>query len=55
MKCKDLQPNLPSKLLFRIKREIKSFPDKKNLKKLIPTKPLLQEMLVDLFKKKKKE
>ena len=55
MKIKDLQPGLlyPAKLTFRIKGQIKSFPDKKKLKEFIITKPLLYEMLRDLFKKKK--
>ena len=46
MKSRDLQPRLlyPAKLLFRIERQIKSFPDKKNLKEFIIT-PLLYEML----------
>ena len=47
MKSRDLQPRLlcPAKLTFRIEGQIKSFPDKKNLKKFIITKPLLYEML----------
>ena len=51
MKSKDLQPRLfyPAKILFRIKRQIKSFPDKKNLKEFIITKPLLYEMLKGLI------
>ena len=55
MKSRDLQPRLlyPAKLTFRIKGQIKSFPDKKKLKEFIITKPLLYEMLRDLFKKKK--
>lgn len=32
-------------LLFRIKRHIKSFPDKKKLREFIITKPVLQEMI----------
>ena len=51
MKSRDLQPRLlyPAKLSFRTKGQIKSFPDKKNLKKFIVTKPLLQEMLKGLI------
>ena len=51
MKCKDLQPRLlyPAKLSFRIKRQIKSFPDKKKLKEFITTKPVLHEMLKSLL------
>ena len=43
MKSRDLQPNLlyPAKLSFRIKGQIKSFPDKKKLKEFIITKPSL--------------
>ena len=42
MKSRDLHPRLlyPAKLSFRIKGQIKSFPDKKNLKEFIITKPL---------------
>ena len=41
MKSKDLQPRLlyPAKLSFRIKGQIKSFPDKKKLKEFIITRP----------------
>ena len=55
MKSRDLQPRLfyPAKLSFRIRGQIKSFPDKKKLKEFIITKPLLQGMLEGLFKKKK--
>ena len=51
MKNKDLQPRLlfPAKLSFRIKGQIKSFPDKKKLKEFIITKPLLYEMLKGLI------
>ena len=40
---RDLQTRLlsPAKLLFRIERQVKSFPDKKKLKNFIITKPLL--------------
>ena len=46
MKNRDVQPRLfyPTKISFRIKGQIKSFPDKKTLKEFI-TKPLLYEML----------
>ena len=46
MKSRDLQPRLlsPAKLSFRIKGQIKNFPNKKKLKELIVTKPLLYEM-----------
>ena len=42
MKSRDLQPRLlyPARLSFRIEQQIKSFPDKKNLKEFIITKPL---------------
>ena len=42
-----------AKISFRIVDQIKSFPDKKKLKEFIITKPLLYEMLKNLFKKKK--
>ena len=56
MKSRDLQPRLlyPAKLPFRIKGQIKSFPDKKKLKEFIITKPLLYEMLKGLISEKKK-
>ena len=56
MKSGDLQPRLlyPEKLSFRIKGQIKSFPDKKKLKEFIITKPLLYEMLKGLISEKKK-
>ena len=46
MKSRDLQPILlyPANLSFRIEGQIKSFPDKKKLKRFITTKPLLYEM-----------
>ena len=42
MKGKDLPPRLlyPAKLSFRMKGQIKCFPDKVKLKKFIITKPL---------------
>ena len=51
MKSRDLQPRLlyPAKLSFRIKGQIKNFPDKKKLKEFIITKPLLYEMLKGLI------
>ena len=51
MKSKDLQPRLlyPAKLLFRIKGQIKSFPDKKKLKEFITSNPGLHEMLKGLL------
>ena len=47
MKSRDLQPRLlyPAKISFRIKGQIKSFPDKKKQKEFIIIKPLLCEML----------
>ena len=50
MKSRDLQRRLlyPAKLSFRIKGQIKSFPDKKKLKEFISTKPLLYEMVKGL-------
>ena len=49
-KSSDLEPRLfyPSKISFRIKGQIKSFSDKKELKKFIISKPLLYEMLKGL-------
>ena len=51
MKNRDVQPRLfyPTKISFRIKGQIKSFPDKKTLKEFIITKPLLYEMLKGLI------
>ena len=51
MKRKDLQPRLlyPAKLSFRIKGQIKSFPDRKKLQEFINTKPVLREMLKGLL------
>ena len=50
MKSRDLQPRLlyPAKLSFRIKEQIKSFPDKKKLKEFIITTPLSCKMLKGL-------
>ena len=55
MKTRDLQPRLlyPAKLSFRIKGQIKSFPDKKKLKEFIITKLLLYEMLKGLNVRKR--
>ena len=46
MKCKDLHPRLlyPAKLSFRMKGQIKCFPDKVKLKEFIITKPLLDPL-----------
>ena len=54
MKSRDLHPRLlyPAKLSFRIKGQIKKFPDKKKLKEFFITKPLLYELLRGLKKKK---
>ena len=51
MKSRGLQPRqlYLAKLLFRIKGQIKRFPDKKKLKEFIITKPLLYEMLKELI------
>ena len=47
IKSNDLQPTLlyPETLSFRIKGQIKSFPHKQKLEKLIITKSVLYEML----------
>ena len=39
----------PAKLSFKIEGQIKSSPDKKKLKELLITKPLLSEMLKGLI------
>ena len=51
MKGKDLHPRLlyPAKLSFRMKGQIKCFPEKVKLKEFIITKPLLYEMLKGLI------
>ena len=51
MKGKDLHPRLlyPAKLSFRMKVQIKCFPDKVRLKEFIITKSLLYEMLKGLI------
>ena len=45
MKSKDLQPRLiySAKLSFKIEGEIRSFPDKKILKEVFNTKPVVQK------------
>nr|KAF6435703.1 hypothetical protein HJG63_012461 [Rousettus aegyptiacus] len=55
MKTQDLQPRIlyPTKLLFRVEGQIKSFPDKNKLKKFINIKPLLQKMLEGLLSEEK--
>ena len=54
MKSKDPQPGLlySAKLSFRIKGQIKYFPDKVKLKEFIIIKPLLYEMLKGLIGEK---
>ena len=51
MKHRVLQPRLlyPAELSFRIEGQIKCFLDKKKLKEVIITKPLLYEMLKGLI------
>ena len=51
MKSRDLQTRVfyPAKISFRIKGQIKNFPDKEKLKEFIITEPLLQEMLKGLI------
>ena len=51
MKSKDLQPRLlyTARLSFKIKEEIRSFPDKKKLKEFVNTNQVLQQMLKSLF------
>ena len=51
MKSKDLQPRLlyPAKLSFRIKRQIKCFPDKVKPNKFIITETLIHKMLKGLI------
>ena len=47
MKSKDLLPRIisPARLSFKIEGEIRSFPDKEELKEFVNTKPILQQML----------
>ena len=51
VKSTDLQLRLlyPAKLSFRIKGQIKSFPDKKKLEEFITAKPVLYEILKGLL------
>ena len=52
MKSKDLHPRLlypPAKLSFRMKGQIKCFPNNVKLKELVITKPLLYEMFKGLI------
>ena len=51
LKSRDLQPSLlyPVQLSFRIEGQTKNFPNKKNLKEFIITKPLLYETLKGLI------
>ena len=51
MRTRGLQPRLlyPAKLSIKIEGQIKSFPDKRSLKKYTSTKPVLQEMLKGLL------
>ena len=55
IKSKDLPSTLlyPAKLSFRMEGQIKCFPNKVKLKEFIITKPLLHEMLKEVYKKKK--
>ena len=46
MKSNDVQPR---RLSFKIKEEIRSFPDKKKLKEFVNTKSVLQQMLKGLL------
>ena len=51
LKGKELQPRIlyPSRLSFKMKGEIKNFPDKQKLKEFVTKKPVLQEMLKGLI------
>ena len=51
MKGKNLPPRIlyPERLSFRFDGEIKSFPDKWELREFSTTKPALQQMLKDLL------
>ena len=51
MESKDLQPRLlyPVRVSFKIEGEIRSFPDKKNLKEFVNTKPVPQQMFKGLL------
>ena len=51
MKSKDIQPRLlyPARLSFKIKGEMRTFPDKKKPKEFVNTKPVLQQKLKGLL------
>ena len=51
MKGKNLKPRIlyPARLSFRFDGEIKSFPDKQKLREFSTIKPVLQQMLKELF------
>ena len=51
MKEKNLQPRIlyPARFSFRFDGEIKSFPEKQKLREFSTTKPVLQQMLKELF------
>ena len=51
MRTRGLQPRLlyPARLSIKREGQIKSFPDKRNLKEYTSTKPALQEMLKGLL------
>ena len=55
MKGKDLHPRLlyPAKLSFRMKGQIKCFPDKVKLKEFIITKPLLYDVEGNYLRKRR--
>ena len=52
-----MQPRLlyPARLSIKIEGQIKSFPDKRNLKEYTSTKLALQEMLKGHFKERKEK
>ena len=54
MRTRGLQPRLlyPARLSIKIEGQIKSFPDKRNLKEYTSTKPALQQMLKGLLEGK---
>ena len=51
MNSKDLQPSLfySARLSFKIEGKIRSFPDKKELKESVNTKPVLQQNVKGLL------
>ena len=51
MRTRGMQPRLlsPARLSIKIESQIRSFPDKRSLKKYTSTKPALQEMLKGLL------